>query len=279
MKELARIFTGKKMIDIPILNKMGLQVWRIKMAGFRHSLRPKLHDDKIFEDDTQSFDKNGAIVKKEFLDTDFYGQVKTEAQRALKQDMDKGKENFFGDNKKVLINILDLDEDSYPALYKLLKSSYVTNLFRFATRRPLSFTKKEKGSLAQIEYLLQGDDSKEDVETQIHSDIYHSSFKAWLYLNDISMEHGPLTYFMKSRNNDKAKLNFEYQNSIKPTPDKSRRITKEELEKRDLKETVMNVKENTFVMADINGYHRRLKGEKGKERLAIIFRERGNPFN
>ncbi len=151
-------------------------------------------------------------------------------------------------------------------------------MFQFATRKPLLFTQKGGQAMAQIEYLLQGSEEKEDIETQIHSDVFYSSYKAWLYLNDISMEHGPLTYFMRSRNNDRFKMKYEYENSIKEVPDRSRRITEEELKARNLEETVMNVNENTFVMADINGYHRRLKGQEGKERLAIIFRERGTPF-
>jgi len=278
MKEVARIFTGKKILDLPALNKMGLQVWRIKMANWRRNLRSVPSYNNVYEDDIRFFDDNGAIIKKNFLSAERYEKIKAEAERALQQDAHLGKENYFGNNKKILLNILDLDEASYPELYALMGSEHITTLFRCASRKPLDFTKKGNQALAQIEFLVQGDDSAEDVETQIHSDVFYSSNKAWLYLNDIHMNDGPLTYFMKSRKNDKLKLKYEYENSIKENPDKSRRITQEELSERGLEETVMNVEGNTLVMADVNGYHRRLKGEEGKERLAIIFRERGTPF-
>jgi hypothetical protein len=59
---------------------------------------------------------------------------------------------------------------------------------------------------------------------------------------------------------------------------KSRRVTPEELESRGLEETVFTVKANTLVVANVCGYHRRLKGVPGRRRLGVHFSHRRNPF-
>ena len=278
MKEVARVFSRKKIIEIPLLNKMGVQVFRVLLAQFLFNFRSKFRYNPKFKNDVESFNENGALIKKDFLDSEVYAKAKQEAIKAIEEEKHLAKEKCFGTNRKILINIHELPKEKYPTLHELVTREYFSHLFSAATRRNIDFKVIENGTIAQIEFLIQGDDSLEDVETQIHSDIFYNSYKAWLYMTNITKSHGPLTYFMKSRNNDKVKLRYEYRNSVRKNPDKSRRILQEELNERNLKETVLDVNENTFVMADINGYHRRLKGEKGKERLAIIFRERGTPF-
>jgi hypothetical protein len=129
-----------------------------------------------------------------------------------------------------------------------------------------------------IESLEQGQNQEiEDPETKLHSDIFFSTHKAWLYLTDVTPVSAPLVYVNRSRGITPKALGYIYRESCNGNAG-SRRITPQELEDLGLTEKVFAVQRNTLVVADTHGYHRRLLGEPGEKRLALHASLRGNPF-
>ncbi len=111
----------------------------------------------------------------------------------------------------------------------------------------------------------------------MHSDIFFNTHKAWLYLRDVDTEIGPLVFVKGSHRLSLGQLGYLYQESVSRAKG-SRRITPDELERLGLEETVLVCKANTLVIANTCGYHRRLRGEPGRERLALHWSVRLNPF-
>jgi hypothetical protein len=58
----------------------------------------------------------------------------------------------------------------------------------------------------------------------------------------------------------------------------SRRIACEELERLGLQETIVTCPKNTLVIANVSGFHRRVRGRPGCRRYAVHVSLRVNPF-
>jgi len=128
-----------------------------------------------------------------------------------------------------------------------------------------------------IEQVTHGVRDGHDYEADLHMDVFYPSFKAWLYLDPVPMEHGPFVYVPGSHTLSLGRMKWEYQNSIGERGG-SRRVTAEEMSARGLRETVFDVPANTLVMANTCGYHCRRVGQPGRIRRAVMVNFRAHPF-
>ncbi len=128
-----------------------------------------------------------------------------------------------------------------------------------------------------LESVAFGCGEKKDPESLVHTDIFFSTHKAWLYMEDVTLEKGPLTFFKTSHLMNSKRLGYEYRNTI-GCNERSRRISNEEISDLGLEETKAIVKKNTLVMANVHGFHRRIPGNPGQVRKALIVGYRFNPF-
>ena len=55
--------------------------------------------------------------------------------------------------------------------------------------------------------------AKADPQTNLHSDTFHPSAKAWLFLEDVAEDEGPFVYVPGSHLLNPARLNWEQQKS------------------------------------------------------------------
>ena len=125
--------------------------------------------------------------------------------------------------------------------------------------------------------MIQGPAEEKDPETDMHSDIFFHTHKAWLYLSDVEEKDSPLCFVKGTHQLTLRRCKEIYRHSNHPlTP--SRRISPEEFAASGQEETVLTVPANTLVVANVSAYHRRKAGHPGGERWAIIISTRSHPF-
>ena len=94
---------------------------------------------------------------------------------------------------------------------------------------------------------------------------------------DVSKIDAPLVYVKGSHNLGVKQLPYIYKHSLRPYPP-SRRITNDEMQSLGWKETILECKINTLVIANVCGYHRRHIGAVGGEIIALHCSIRIPPF-
>jgi hypothetical protein len=125
-----------------------------------------------------------------------------------------------------------------------------------------------------------------DPQIELHSDTFHPSLKAWLFLTDVEEEGRPLTYVAGSHRLTPRRLEWERQKSIDVmrTGDRlsqrgSLRIGPDELGRLGLpKPTIFCVPANTLVIADTCGFHARAESDRPSARVELWAYCRRNPF-
>lgn len=125
-------------------------------------------------------------------------------------------------------------------------------------------------------------DSKSDPNKDYHYDTFHITFKCWLFIEKVDFSNGPFRYIPNSNNFSLKRLFFEWKMSIlyclNSNINSSFRVSKKLKSKLDQKSIPMIVDDNTLVMANTHGLHRRGDASIGTTRYAIQFWTRENPF-
>lgn len=276
--QLLRIFSTQKLVKINLLNYLGLQPVRILMAKALYKMRSGRMKEE-FREDIEGIWENGMLQIKNFLPQEDFNKLKAECEALAANPDNFTSSKSSGPNRISMLKLRTLPEDKYPEIYKFLNNERIKAIFSSAERRDIDPT---NGEVAVLLELLEQDvfDGEYDYETDLHSDTFFNTHKSWLYMTDVEMEHGPLVYVKKTHRLDITKrLGKEYKYSFDHVNNTgSRRIPKEELESLGIQETILATPKNTFVMANTHGYHRRMKGMKGKKRLSLVVSARKNPF-
>lgn len=125
-----------------------------------------------------------------------------------------------------------------------------------------------------------------DPQEALHADAFHSSLKAWLFLNSVEPDQAPFTYVRGSHRLTPKRLDWEYRRSLiapqqmdRLTGRGSPRVHAEDLAAMDLAEAeALAVPANTLVVADTLGFHARGASVRPVERVEIWSYARRNPF-
>ena len=134
-------------------------------------------------------------------------------------------------------------------------------------KKLLTFFKCEQRNKVKIYMCLERietiDDLNLDTQKEYHYDTFYSTFKAWLYIDDVKIDDGPFYYIKNSHKfslkrffqewifsikysfNKKIDDSFRYGNSLK----NQNKFNNEALK--------FNGGKNTFIMANTHGLHRR----------------------
>ncbi|MEM6335521.1 MAG: phytanoyl-CoA dioxygenase family protein [Bacteroidota bacterium] len=276
-----RFFSGDKIVDAPLLNRMGMQVARAVTARTLFNLRPAdVHaPHRGYIDQLRS---DGVFAIPDFLPGDQFERLRAEAMSLLDQAVEhEGDESKIvvynvGTNRIEFARINAYPQEELPELHRFIRHEDVLALFTAAEKRPIT---EKSFTLSVVERLIQGPrDNDSDRETNMHSDVFFDTHKAWLYLDDVEEDDGPFGYVKSSQRMSPKRLGYVYDHSLQKGVNPARRITQEELRRRKLTESVLTAKKNTLVMANTTGYHRRLPGVAGGRRHAIHLVVRANPF-
>lgn len=269
--EVARAGTGSKVIHSRLLNRLGIQVLRAAVArGFYRAVQRPVSEDVAGP--LATLRSEGVVAVPEFLEAEAFGLLCDEAHRIWSE---RGHEARRHDHGGAMVEHLSILHNGMPLASHFgnyLRDKRVRELIEGAEKRRINWFRGLR-ALERVRYA----EAAHDRESELHTDIFFHTHKAWLYLTDVEREDGPLGYVRGSHAMTPARLRYEYRESVGENRP-SRRITAEEMSQRALNESVMTCKANTLVVANTCGYHRRLPGKPGRQRHALIMGFRFNPF-
>jgi hypothetical protein len=269
--EPVRALTGSKVIDSRMLNLAGVQVVRALAA--QAAYRTRRFETDVAPEAVEELQKEGCVVIPSLVDPELLDRARGEALEALENDRSACRTH---DAKGATVEQLDLrqvDRSRYPALTEIVENPVVSALFSGAERQPVDPWER----LSAVERVTQLPAQFHDVESDLHTDIFFNTHKAWLYLDDVRPEMGPFVFVPRSHLLSAERLRRIYDESV-TTNRGSRRITAEELASQGGSEKTFTCPANTLVAANTCGFHRRKRGVEGQVRLAIHFSVRSNPF-
>ena len=278
----AQLLTGaKSFMDNPLigstaLNRRGLHAGRIaaahRLAGWR---RDRLAS-RIAEADRAEFDRNGFVVKRDFLPAGEFALLRdqVEAHRGRAREMVQG---------NAVTRRIALDPPALarlPAVARLLALPEWKGLTRYAgsyDAEPLSYIQ------TILSHATVGPD---DPQCSLHADTFHPTVKAWLFLTDVADDEGPFSYVPGSHRLTPQRLLWERRMSVtmRDQPDRltrrgSFRIAPSHLAALRLPQARrFAVPANTLIVADTCGFHARAPSAKPTRRVEIWASGRRNPF-
>jgi hypothetical protein len=266
---IREIFSDKKTIDNRALNLLGVQVIRSIAARMVYNRRSFPVDNKL-QDKLEELEREGMVTWPDFLSPDDFDAVQRECLDLVAKDGGLPSRKF-GPNTVGRVGVAGTNQ-----LGLFFADRRLQNLLEMAERRPLG----DLSRIACLERLIQGPaEDSVDPESELHSDIFFTSHKVWFYLSDVRPESGPFAFVKRSHLLTPQRLYSIYKESctraIGANP--SRRISLPE-KTRIGDETVVTCRKNTLVVANTCGYHRRVQGMPGGERISLHFQLRTNPF-
>jgi hypothetical protein len=273
LKPLRQIVSSDKVVDSKLLNLLGIQVQRTLAARLLYNLR-RVAVDKAVQDKVAELRREGIVLLPDFLPPEHFEGIRREYLPLLDGNAEKVTVARHGPNTYEIARIRDFDASALPYTYQFLAEPRLQAILEAAEKRPLH----SLSGYRRLERLTQGPvGGQEDPETELHSDIFFTNHKAWLYLSDVEMENGPFVYVRRSHRLTLTKLYYVYKESCTRNLG-SRRIVHDELERLGLQETIVTCPKNTLVIANVAGFHRRVRGRQGCQRYAVHVSLRVNPF-
>jgi hypothetical protein len=279
---LVRILTREKSYEHnPILssrrlNERGLHTARVIAAARLAAMRRRRIARRLSSEDREALDRDGFIIKRDFLPETVFAELVAQ----IKQLRAPARELVEGDT---ITRRIALDPGvlaQVPALRQLFRTPNYWNLIRYAW----SFSAAPMVYIQTI--LSRAVDGPPDPQSIIHSDTFHPTVKAWLYLNDMAAEAMPFVYVPGSHRLTRERIEWERRMSLwaaNSTNAEDRqgsfRIDAHDLKALGLpKPRHLNVPKNTLIVADTFGFHARGRSARPTMRVEIWAFGRRNPF-
>jgi hypothetical protein len=284
---LGQLMTGAKSFnDNPILgnrklNELGLHITRVKLAHDLATARRRRLAQLVSDADRAAFERDGLVIKPNFLPADQFealvAQVK--AFRGL------ARETIQGDTVTRRIPFDSNLLARIPAGRSLLENPEWRGLTRYigsADAEPLIYVQ------TILSHRVEG---WPDPQHELHSDTFHPSVKAWLFLTAVPEDDGPFVYVPGSHRLTEKRLAWEHRISIgidergdyedhdRLTRRGSFRIDEAGLNELGLPPArVCAVPANTLIVADTFGFHARGASARPSTRVEIWAYGRRSPF-
>lgn len=268
-------FEGNPVIGSRRLNERGLHVARLKLAHRLAARRRRRLARLICDEDRARLDRDGFVVKHDFLPKAVFAELTAQVRRLRAP----AREMIEGDTITRRIALDPRVLRDVPAARLLLGSPDYRRLIHYggaAAAAPMLY----------IETILtEAVEGPADPQTMIHSDTFHPTVKAWLYVNDAA-EDLPFLYVPGSHRLTARRIDWERRMSLDAAGSAnpqdrqgSFRIAPEELAGLGLPpiEAAQGTA-NTLVVADTFGFHARAAGTKPTTRVALWAFGRRNPF-
>ena len=276
------LFTGaKSFVDNPILgsprlNRAGLHVWRLRAA---HALaaRRRARLAKLVPEQLRSqFDRDGFVIVRDAVPPEQFAELRT---AILDQELESRSQQQ-GDTITRRVTVGPDLRRRIPSLDNLLRDRGWRGLMAYvasARADPLYYIQTVSGGVVE---------GPPDPQLQLHSDTFHPSLKAWLFLTDVEEDGRPLTYVAGSHRLTDARLEWEHRKSMDVLDEGDRlskrgsfRVERGELEGLGLPApTRFCVPANTLVVADTCGFHARGDSTVRSVRVELWAYSRRNPF-
>jgi hypothetical protein len=279
---LAQILTQEKffarnpVIGNRRLNELGLHTARVVMANRLATARRRRLARLIPAGDRERFDRDGFIVKHEFLPPETFADLVAQVRRLRAP----AREMVEGDTVTRRIALDPAILRRVPAARQLLAAPLYRNLIRYAGSSAAA-------PMIYIQSILShACEGPPDPQTDFHTDTFHPTVKAWLFLTDVAADAMPFLYVPGSHRLTPQRLAWERRMSIEASsrrhePERQlvRAISRATLDELRLPppQTVA-VSANTLLIADTFGFHARGPSSRPTLRVEIWASGRRNPF-
>jgi Phytanoyl-CoA dioxygenase (PhyH) len=278
---LLALATGaKSFVDNPILgsrrlNRRGLHVARLQLAHRMAWRRRRRLAAAVPEEWRARFDRDGFVEIREFLPPDLFARL----QHALLTGDFDSREHQQGNTVTRRIPVGPELLERVPELGAMLQSDPWRSALAY-----VASTRSEP--LYYVQTIASGHlPGPSDPQLELHSDTFHPSLKAWLFLTDVSDDQAPLTYVAGSHRLTAQRLAWERARSItigdsdRLSQRGSLRIAPDELPALGLPPaTRFAVPANSLVAIDTYGFHARGSAERPTVRVELWAYARRTPF-
>lgn len=273
----AKSFRGNSVIGSVWLNRAHLHINRIAIAHIITHFRWWLLSPLMPRSLRRSFAQDGFVAIPDFISEEDIAAIKNEISahpgpvRQLTQG-DTATQRILLDHKATR---------NSPALRALAKNAKLWRYLSYCGAKimpPLLYIQRVRNGFR---------DKGPDPQKNMHSDTFHPTMKAWLFLEDVTAKKGPFTYARGSHRFTPERKKWEHEKALQAASgtDKysekgSFRVTPEQIKKMGFEAAEgVSVKAGTLVIANTNGFHGRGQAENGASRLEIWAYSRHNPFN
>ena len=283
---LAQVFTQEKffarnpVIGNRWLNEHGLHTARVAAAWRLAEARRRRLARLISAEDRRQLDADGFIVKRDFLPPDVFADLVAQVRdlRAPAREITEG---------DTITRHIALDPaalDRVPAARRLLDLPLYRNLLRYAGSSAAA-------PMVCIQTVLAGAIAgppapPPDPQRDLHTDTFHPTVKAWLFLTDVEPDAMPFVYVPGSHRLTPQRLEWERAMSIAASRKAGeteqrliRAISPATLPELGLPPPrAISAPANTLIVADTFGFHARGASARPTTRVEIWALGRRNPF-
>jgi Phytanoyl-CoA dioxygenase (PhyH) len=272
----AKSFRDNPVLGSPLLNAWGLHAARRRLADSMSLRRRARLAGGVTTQERLGFENLGYFLRHDALEAEQFAALQGEIReiRLPAREMRQG---------GTVTRRIGLDDSwlvGMPATRRFVKDPMVRALIHYAAsyRGEPTF---------QVQTILADPNGKEvDPQTFLHSDTFHPTAKAWLFLDDVGDDDGPFAYVPGSHRLTPQRLAWERAQSLSAasSPDQmhsegSFRATEEDLAALCLPAPVrMVVPANTLIVADTSGFHRRTASLRHTRRVEVYATLRRTPF-
>ena len=274
------ILTGKSSLqgDGPVasvgLNEAGLHRWRVETAARLAASRRRRLARKVPAEWVAAFQRDGYVIVEDAIPAKDFDRIRS----VLLETRWPVRDMVQGDT---ITRRTAIDPEMLarvPELGRFLGSKPIRALMRYVA----SF---DVEPLYYVQSILKEEGPASDPQVVPHADTFHSSMKAWLFLDDVEKGDGAFSYVRGSHRLTPERLAWqdEVANSLderdRLTRRGSFRVSEEELEKMGLAPPEeLSVRANTLVVADTFGFHARGPSGPTLKRVELWAYSRRNPF-
>lgn len=274
----AKDFSGNRVLGSLVLNRLGLHVARKRLAHAACQLRRWLMRRNLDAELVSNFQANGYVLLTDFLPAADLAQLQLDVaalqQAAIEMRQPPATTRRF--------NLDARGCAGHPALLALLENRRLLGLLRYAA----GYGGSPIIAVQCIHTDAGGHGQAHDPQTEWHTDTFHSTAKAWLFLHEVRADEGPFAYVPGSNRLIDQRLAWEQVQSTTAAQHANRlhakgsfRATPTELADMGYGEPLVGaVKANTLVVADTSGFHRRTPSLQPTVRVEIYLSLRRNPF-
>jgi len=272
----AKSFLDNPLIGSDRLNRRGLHTTRVRLAARMTARRRRALAPIVDGADLSEFERNGFVVKHDFLPPELFARMREE----LLDWSGPAREMTQGDTITRRYAVDPALLRTVPTLRSFARDRRWQSLARYVAgfdSEPLLYVQS---------ILSHRHEAPPDPQTSLHADTFHPSMKAWLLLEDVGPDDGPLTYVAGSHRLSGERLAWEAERSldVRDSGDflsarGSFRIEAEELASLGLPEpSKLAVPANTLIVADTFGFHARAPSTRPTTRVELFAYSRRNPF-
>ena len=273
-----KFFARNPVIGSRWLNEHGLHTARVSLACRLAAGRRRRLAGFLDPEDRRRFDRDGFIVKRDFLPPDLFAELLQQV-RGLRVP---AREMIEGDTATRHIALDPAVLKRAPALRELLRRPEYRSLISYAGASAAA-------PMVYLQSVISGAAAgPRDPQCDLHTDTFHPTVKAWLFLTDVEPDAMPFVYVPGSHRLTPERRGWEHRMAVRasrranqgtPEPRLVRAVSAGELSELGLPPPrTIAVPANTLVVADTFGFHARGLSARPTKRVEIWAFGRRNPF-